>query len=114
MGYAACEAAYRECESWRRALLDVLRENYALLRRRVEGEMPRIRLFPLEATYLAWMDVRDLALENAAAHFEKFGVGLSDGAYFGAPGFLRFNFGAPTKMVESALDRMAEAYQSLA
>lgn len=113
MGYAACEAAYRECESWRRALIEVLRENYAILQRRISSEMPRIRLFPLEATYLAWMDVRDLGLEDPATFFEKFGVGLSDGAYFGAPGYLRFNFGAPTKMVESALDRMAEAYQSL-
>lgn len=113
MGYAACEAAYRAGEPWRRALLDTLRQNYALLRERVREEMPRIRMFPLEATYLAWMDVRPLGLEHPVAFFEEHGVGLSDGALFGSPGFVRFNFGTPAKMVERALDRMAAAYHTL-
>ena len=113
MGYAACEAAYRAGEPWRQALLQTLRANYARLRERLGAEMPRIHLFPLEATYLAWMDVRALGLENPVAFFEEHGVGLSDGALFGSPGFVRFNFGAPAEMVERALDRMAAAYHTL-
>jgi cystathionine beta-lyase len=113
MGYVACEAAYRAGEPWRMALLEVLRNNFARLRERIQTEMPRIHLFHLEATYLAWMDVRPLGLADPVAFFEEHGVGLSDGTLFGSPGFVRFNFGAPASMVESALDRMAAAYHTL-
>jgi cystathionine beta-lyase len=113
MGYAACEAAYRFCEPWRQALIDVLRSNYAILARRVAEEMPRIQLFPLEATYLAWMDVRALGQSDPVAFFESFGVGLSDGAAFGSPGYVRFNFGTTEENVQRALDRMVTACQSL-
>jgi len=112
-GYAGCEAAYRHGEPWRQSLLEVLRGNYACLRGFIRERMPKIRVFPLEATYLAWLDVRDLGLEAPERHFEEHGVGLSNGALFGSPGFLRFNFGCPRKMVESALDRMEAAYHKL-
>jgi cystathionine beta-lyase len=36
-------------------------------------------------------------------------VGLSDGAAFGAPGFLRLNFGCPRATLDQALERMARA-----
>ena len=36
----------------------------------------------MEGTYLAWIDVRDLALDNPGKYFESFGLGLSDGRRF--------------------------------
>jgi cysteine-S-conjugate beta-lyase len=53
------------------------------------------RMTPVEATYLAWIDVRDLGLESPGAYFEAHGLGLSDGAAFGGEGFVRFNFACP-------------------
>jgi len=73
--------------------------------------MPLIELTPLEATYLAWLDIRPLELPNPRAHFESYGVGLSDGAEFGTPGFLRMNFGCPTARVLQALTQMEKAYK---
>ena len=61
----------------------------------------------VEATYLAWIDVRELGLLNPAAHFEAHGLGLSDGADFGAPGRLRFNFGCTRATLDEALGRFA-------
>ena len=75
--------------------------------------MPRIRIFPMEATYLAWMDVRDLGLDHPETFFEEHGVGLRNGAYFGSPGFLRLNIGCPRKMLDCALERMEAAYATL-
>jgi cystathionine beta-lyase len=48
-------------------------------------------------------------VEDPAAFFEAAGVGLSDGRYFGAPGWLRLNFGCPRATLDEALARMAAA-----
>ena len=113
LGYAACEAAYRYSGSWRDELLDVLRDNLALLSDSIQTQMPRISMLPIEATYLAWLYVRSLQLPNARQYFEAAGVGLNDGAEFGWPGYLRLNFGCPKSMLAEALARMEQAYRSI-
>ncbi len=108
LGFVAAEAAYREGEPWRRALLEVLRAH----RDRVENAiaaMPGLSMAHVEATYLAWIDARDLGAPDPAAFFEQAGVGLSNGADFGAPGWVRLNFGCPTTTLELALERMRQA-----
>lgn len=110
-GYAGCEAAYREGGSWRAALLKVLRQNHALVLEFVRTRLPGIRFTPMQATYLAWLDVRALGLEQPAAFFEAAGVGLSDGAPFGDRHFLRLNFGCPESRLCEGLHRMAGAIE---
>lgn len=105
LGYTAALAAYRDGESWRQALLEYLRGNHELVMQAVAG-MPGLRTWPVEATYLAWIDARQLAGEDPAGLFEQGGVGLSDGAPFGAPGFVRLNFGCPRSQLQLALERM--------
>ena len=63
----------------------------------------------VEATYLAWLDVRDMALDDPGAYFESYGIGLSDGAAFGGPGFVRFNFGCPRPLLDQGLERLERA-----
>jgi cystathionine beta-lyase len=111
MGYVACAAAFREGEPWRRALLEVLRGNRDVLYRFVAERMPRVRLRPMEATYLAWLDCRDLGVEDPAGFFEHAGVGVSDGRLFGpgGEGFVRLNFGCPASRLAEALRRMEAA-----
>jgi cystathionine beta-lyase len=109
-GYAGCEAALRHGWPWRAQLLDVLRSNRDHLENFITSSLPGIRTWHVEATYLAWLDARELGLPNAAKFFEDHGVGLSDGVPFGAPpGFLRLNFGCPRAQLDEALNRMAKA-----
>lgn len=108
-GYAGCAAAYRHGEPWRRELIDYLRGNRDLVQSFVNERLPGIVMHPMEATYLAWFDVRGLNLDNPVAFFEQAGVGLSNGVDFGAPGWVRFNFGCPRARVAEALERMARA-----
>jgi cystathionine beta-lyase len=62
----------------------------------------------IEATYLAWIDCRELGYDNPATHLEKeAGIYLSDGNYFGAPGHVRFNYGCPHARVLEGLEKMA-------
>ena len=60
----------------------------------------------VEATYLAWLDVRGLGLPDPAAACVRAGVALSDGADFGAPGFLRLNFACTRAILREALSRL--------
>jgi cystathionine beta-lyase len=105
LGYTAALAANRDGEPWRQALLSYLRENRDLVQRSL-GEMNGLKTWEVEATYLAWIDARSLKVAQPAVFFEQAGVGLSDGAPFGAPGFLRLNFGCPRKLLQQALERM--------
>lgn len=107
LGLVAAEAAYRDGESWRQALLAVLREHRASLEARV-ALWPGVALSPPESTYLAWLDMRQAGLGDspAKALLEQVGVALSDGAAFGCPGFVRLNFGTTASQLEAALARM--------
>jgi cystathionine beta-lyase len=112
LGYVACEAAYRDCEPWRQALLTYLRGNRDFLFDFVARELPGMRVeAPIEATYLAWLNIEALALTDPIAHFEQRGVGLSDGAYFGSPRgtHVRLNFGCPRATLAEALSRLKPA-----
>lgn len=112
MGYAGCEAAYRGGAEWLGELLELLRTNRDRLYAFIAERCPKVRLQPMEATYLAWLDVRDLGLSDAPAHFEKHGIGLSDGAFFGTPGWLRLNFGCPASVLEDGLVRFEAGYRA--
>jgi cystathionine beta-lyase len=111
LGFTAAEAAYRHGWSWHAALLDVLRTNHARVQAAVD-RMPGLATWPAEATYLAWIDTRSSGIRDPAAFFEAAGVGLSDGAEFGLPGFVRLNFGCAPSLLDKALDRMAAALEN--
>lgn len=112
-GYAGCEAAYIHGEPWRQELLQVLRGNYEMIYEFVKSELPQVTFRPMEATYLAWLDVSALGLEKPAHFFEQHGVGLSDGIPFDGKQHLRLNFGCPEKRLEEGLHRMKSAVDSL-
>ncbi len=109
LGYVACEAAYRDGEAWRQELLTYLRGNRDLLLDTVARDLPGIVIeAPIEATYLVWLNVSALGLADPIAHFEKHGVGLSEGSYFGARkgDYVRINLGCTRAMLTEALRRM--------
>ncbi len=108
LGYVAAQAAYEHGEPWRKALLAYLRCNRDLVESAVAG-MAGLEMTHVEATYLAWIDARGAGIVDPACFFEEAGVGLSDGADFGAPGYVRLNFGCRRALLEEALQRMAAA-----
>lgn len=104
LAFRASEAAFSDTGNWVASLLQYLRGNH----RRLFDEVGA-RMTPVQATYLAWIDVRDLALDDPGAWFERFGLGLSDGAPFAGPGFVRFNFACPRTQLERGLERYRAA-----
>ena len=108
LGFTAALAAYRDGDAWRAALLDYLRRNRDLVEQRV-ADLPGLAMRHVEATYLAWIDTRQTGIADPHRFFEEAGVGLSDGRDFGAPGFVRLNFGCRRALLETALERMSAA-----
>ncbi len=108
LAVTAAEAAYRDGEAWLQALLALLRANHARLQEAVTA-LPGLSMTPSEATCLGWIDACELDVEDPHRFFEAAGVGLSPGAQFGAPGFVRFNFGCAPPMLEEGLKRMRAA-----
>jgi cysteine-S-conjugate beta-lyase len=109
VGFTALRAAFLGGEPWRKALVTQLRIN----RDTVSVALDRMGLphtHP-EVSFLTWIDARAIAekVGSAAVWFERYGIGLSDGADFGRPGFLRLNFAVPAALLTEALARMEAA-----
>lgn len=112
MGFSAMYAAFTRAAGWHQALLDYLRDNREVLAQAIQY-FPGVSMTRMEATYLAWLDFRDTGIKDPAAFCERAGVGLSDGADFGWPGFLRLNFGCSRVILDRALQRLADAFQGV-
>jgi cystathionine beta-lyase len=114
---AASEAAWRHGEPWLERLLAYIQANYEFLVRFLEERLPKLRVMPLEGTYLAWIDCRALGLPDAqlkARILERAGVWLDEGPMFGTggQGFQRLNLACPRTTLRQALERLAGALGS--
>lgn len=114
LGMVAAEAAYRQCADWRAALIATLRGNRDCLEKAL-AQWPELRMTPVEATYLAWIDAGELCRQRGIVDphrfFEQAGVGLSAGKDFGAgyEHFVRLNFACPRSTLDLALARIQAA-----
>lgn len=108
LGYTAALAAYRDSDDWLAAKLNYLRGNHDYLIEAI-NKIPGLNLAPVEGTYLAWIDISALKLEDPVAFFEAAGVGMSPGKDFGDANFMRLNFGCPRALLEQAVARIHQA-----
>lgn len=110
---AATEAAYREGDEWLDGLMAYLDGSRKLLEEFVEKNLPRVRMAPIEATYLAWLDLRayGLSCEKLKEKCYLHGVALTAGTFFGpeGEGFMRVNFGCPRKQLIMGMERLCSA-----
>jgi len=111
LAYTAAEAAYKDGQDWLDMQLNYLRQNQIRLCEAMES-LEGVTLHPVEATYLAWIDVSGLQLENPALYFKKFGLGLSPGRDFGDNAFVRLNFGCPKELLEQAIAKFELAVKA--
>ena len=119
LGFRTCELAYTKCEPWLDALLELLERNRRALSNWLAERMPRVRMYPLEGTYLAWLDFRALGLAPEALETlmtRKAQVFFDEGYIFGeaGAGFERMNIACPTRVLLDALERVASATAGLA
>ena len=111
--YAGMEAALLHGEPWRRELVAYLAANRDALAAALARDVPEVRMTPVESTFLAWLDVTALGLDDPHGFFVKAGLGLSDGRDFLGPGHVRLNFGCPRSTLDEGIRRFTTAVQSL-
>jgi cystathionine beta-lyase len=110
LGVIANTAAYSAGRPWLEDVLRYLDGNRLALADLVAEHLPGVRYTPPEGTYLAWLDCRDLGLDEPAAFFrEHAGVAMTDGALCGAPGFVRYTLATPRPIMVRALEQMRTA-----
>lgn len=108
MGQEACEAAYSLGGHWLDETLDYIKANDTRVCEWLARELPAVRPFELEGTYLLWLDCRDLTDgETLQSICEASFFDVQDGSHFGAAGtgFRRVNIAAPWPALGAALDR---------
>jgi cystathionine beta-lyase len=72
--------------------------------------LPEIKVPEIEATYLAWLDCRELYLQNPANLAEvQEKLFVSPGSAFGDPQAVRFNYGCSTARVQEGLEKLVRA-----
>jgi cystathionine beta-lyase len=113
VGVHASVAAFRDARPWLDAVVAQIDANTRLLAKLLTEQLPGIRYRRPEATFLAWLDCRDLELgDDPAAEFLARGrVALSPGPDFGNEGlgFARLNIGTTPELIADAVGRMASA-----
>ena len=117
MAIAAAETAYQSGQQWLDTLLEYLENNVSILKEGL-ADIEEISLIPAEGTYLMWLDMRALNLnQKDLMRFvvEKARLGLNDGTSFGeeGAGFARLNLATPRKNVVEAMVRLTAALKTL-
>lgn len=113
-GMIATEAAYTYGDEWLDGMLEYIHEGEQILREEMSRLLPKAVISPLEATYLAWVNLRayGFTTEQMIERCREAGVEFTSGTFFGqesGEGFLRFNLACQHDRVRQAVRQMAKA-----
>lgn len=108
------EAAYREGREWLDEAIAYIQKNITFVESFLKEHIPQIKVIRPEATFLLWLDCRELHLtqkELVYLFVHKAGLALNNGTIFGkeGEGFMRLNVGTTLSTLEKALDKLRKA-----
>ncbi len=112
LGVVASVAAYRHGDAWLAALREKLGRQRDLLVDLLAEHLPEARMRPVEATYLAWVDLRSYGHDDpAAVALERGRVRLAPGGDYhpGLPGHVRLNFATSEDRLTDVVRRLASS-----
>ncbi len=111
-------AAYRKGAPWLDALRNYLQGNMATIASQLNQAFPQLRWQSPEASYLAWIDLRPLnlddhALQDVLIHQQK--VAIMPGYTYGPEGngFVRLNAGCPREKLDQGIERLIAGIKAL-
>ena len=113
-GIVSSQAAYTKGEEWLDALLKYLKGNIEFIEKYVHENLKGVKLVPMEATYLAWLDFNGTGLTPIQIETvirKKARLWLNNGILFGktGEGFQRLNLACPRSVLAEALNRLKVA-----
>lgn len=112
-GSVVLKAAYGCSEEWLDQLLSYLQGNRDYIVDFIEENLPQLRCFNPEGTFLIWIDCREMGLDHDSLNrflVEKAGLGLNEGLMFGQQGecCVRLNFATRRDLLKEALNRLKD------
>ena len=112
------ETAFNEGEEWLEQLLEYISGNFDFIREYCREHIPQIKPNLPDATYLVWLDCRELGMTNEELKnfmIHKAGLGLNEGWSFGRSlsGYMRLNAACPRSVIEKALKQLEAAVAAL-
>ena len=113
-GIAACISAYTECDDWVDELNSYLDECIDYVVDRFHKELPKVKVWKPEGTYILWLDFTECGYTNEELKQRIAGqahIGLSDGEGLEPPAgtiFRRFCVTSPKSVLKEAMDRLVE------
>ena len=116
LSHVAFESAYRNGHLWVDELVKHLYRNYQLLKGVCDTYPHLIKITPIEATYLAWLDCRGMHLSNKELKeffVQEAKLGFSVGVSFGleGSGFMRLNFALSSAKMAQLIQQLEAALQ---
>lgn len=113
LGFHASVAAFTEGDDWLDGALAAIARSSELLTDLLAAELPEVRYTPPAASYLAWLDARDLGWGDDPAQraLDVARVALNSGVSFGpaGAGFMRLNLACHADVLREAVRRLAAA-----
>jgi len=116
LGLVAGQVAWGgECDAWHMALLDHLRHNLSLVEDTLK-RCPKVRWSHPQATFVVWIDPHDAYPEGVDEKnlvewlANEHHIGMSSGAFYDSPGWIRMNIGCPSSTLKKALEHLEKAF----
>ena len=111
-------AAYQQGAPWLDALRHYLEANLLYIARELNSAFPNLNWQPPEATYLAWIDLRPLNIDDHELQkvlIEQQKVAIMPGYTYGKEGmgFVRLNAGCPRSKLEQGVQRLIAGINAL-
>lgn len=111
-------AAFEQGEEWRQAMLQYVQNNIEFVIDYCAKNIPQVKPYRPEASYLVWLDCRELQLSQPdLVHLfvKEAHLALNDGEIFGKEGrgFMRLNVGCPRSTLQQALEQLRDAIKRL-
>lgn len=112
--YTATIAAYTYGAEWLQQMRMYVMENVRFVDEFLKLQIPKIKIYPPQASFLVWLDCRGLQMsqqELVELFRDKAGLALNDGSMFGpgGEGHMRLNVGCPRSVLEKAMNALKKA-----
>lgn len=104
-------AAYTQCDDWLNGLINYIEGNFNYVRDYLKNNIPKAKLIEPQATYLAWIDIRDINMSfeefrSKLITTAKLGLNLGNEFIDNGDGFIRMNLGCPRSIVKEAMTKL--------
>lgn len=117
LSIVAFEASYRHGDLWLEELMKYLETTRDFVANYLEENLPQIKMVKPQATYLLWLDCRELNMTDGALRdffIKKCKVGMNPGVVFGdeGSGFMRMNIGTARANIIESLSRIKQSLKN--